>query len=246
MSTIGLDFRVAAAGNVKALVLGGMAASLAILLSSEAFSQDAADALIDLDGNDAQEDAARLVDDTCPELVPGFIDGSLSTAGQQLVNVCSNMIVDQLRLSGSDPDFLAFLEGQGFTGYGLDAEGLNNALQGLNGKEIQAAQSRVGEVRAGQTQGIFSRLAAIRSGKVGGGISVAGLNLEASDQIYAAFDLTSLDHDRYEILPAAWLEDETWSKLGLFVTGGLTFGDKDTTGALLHGSEIQRAKHGGR
>ncbi|MGI9493680.1 MAG: autotransporter outer membrane beta-barrel domain-containing protein, partial [Geminicoccaceae bacterium] len=229
MPTIELDYRVSAAGNARTLLLGAMAGGLAILLSPGASAQNAG-ALVDLDGNDAQKDAARLVDDTCPELVPGFINGDLSPDGQQLVTVCSNMIVDQLRASGANPDLLDALVAEGFDGYGLDAEGLNNALQALHGEEIQAAQSRVGEIRAGQEQGIFSRLAAIRTGSQGGGISVTNLNFEAGDQLFKTSDLASVDQDKYEILPAAWLEDETWSKLGFFVTGGVTFGDKDDTG----------------
>ena len=240
MSSIGLDYRVAAAGNTRALLLGAMFAIASLLPNSEAHAQ--AGALVNLPGsNDAQADMANSVDWTCPGLVA---NGANNTVDQnELLNICTNMIVDYFKLNPEPGnDVFDFLDSNGdglltsdddniqtFPGFGLDEQGLNNALQAMAGEELQAAQSRLAEVRDIQSETIFSRISAIRSGQAGPGISLAGLSLDVGTAKHSLYDLAFLDADRHQIIPAAWLNDETWSRLGVFLSGGLKIGDKDDT-----------------
>ncbi len=240
MPTIGLNFRASLAGNLRTLSLAGMLVSAILVPRSEVFAQ--AGALVNLTGsNDAQSDMARSVDWTCPDLVGNLPNNTDDQ--NELLGVCTNMIVDYFILNPEPGNgVFNFLDSNGdgvltsadeniqaFPGFGLDEQGLNNALQSMAGEELQAAQSRLAEVRDVQSQTIFSRLAAIRAGQTGGGINLAGLNLEVGEAKHSLYDLALLDADQYEIIPAAWLNDETWSRLGIFLSGGLKVGDKEDT-----------------
>lgn len=203
----------------RSLRIGVLAFGSIIIVSPEVRAQTTADVLVNLGNqNDAQGRMALSIDNVCPN-----IQEPANAAEGRLRDFCNNMVGNGLAVLGEAPEN---------TGFGLDETGLNNALQAINGEEIQAAQWRTGEVRSQQNTNITSRLSAIRSGRAGRGISLAGLTLQADERNYTPVDLAFADRDQLQIIPAAWLEDEYWSKLGIFVSGGLTVGDKEATDQL--------------
>lgn len=108
-----------------------------------------------------------------------------------------------------------------------DQAGINSSVQTINGEELNSLTSEVVEVRGVQVANISSRLAAIRAGLTGPGLSFVGLDVEVGGDKYALDDLA--DH---EIIPAQATEGGIWDKLGVFVTGGFKFGSKDSTGTV--------------
>ena len=109
----------------------------------------------------------------------------------------------------------------------LGPEQLGGVLQSLNGEELQAAQQQVGEISDVQIGNITARLSAIRAGLAGPGLSVAGLNVLNGGRVLALDDSKDL-----QIVPAQFGDDGFLSRLGIFATGNITFGDKDSTGEL--------------
>jgi outer membrane lipase/esterase len=107
-----------------------------------------------------------------------------------------------------------------------DDEQRDSVFQSLNGEEVQAAQQQLGEISDAQIGNITARLSAIRAGVAGPGLSVAGLNLNGGDRMLALDDAEDL-----EIVPAQF-EGDFLSRLGIFVTGEVTFGDKDSSGEV--------------
>ncbi len=207
----------------KAVRLAAVSLLLAVGWGGSGIAQVAppANVLVRVPGlNDAQRNMAGSIDAVCPN-IGGAGDPALT---QQLSVVCSNMVADGVDIVGPgtvDPPV---------AGFGLDADGLGNALQSINGEEIQAAQSRVTEVRGLQVGNIAARMQAVRTGRVGPGLQVSGLSFDGGDTALAGLDGVRPSLQDFEIVPAQWLNDTTWSKLGVFVTGGLQLGDKDSTG----------------
>jgi uncharacterized protein with beta-barrel porin domain len=109
----------------------------------------------------------------------------------------------------------------------LGPEQLGGVLQSLNGEELQAAQQQLGEISDVQIGNITARLSAIRAGLAGPGLSVAGLNVLNGGRVLALDDSKDL-----QIVPAQFAEDGFLSRLGIFATGNITFGDKDSTGEI--------------
>lgn len=177
--------------------------------------------------NAAQEDMARSVARICPTLdmrsgALGPRAANRSAAEDQLNIVCANLVFNDPQTA---PEVDLDADGQpDVVGFDLDQQELNAAVQSLNGEELQATQQQIAEIRAIQVSNISARLSAIRAGQVGPGLSFAGLSLGASDRLLALQDLGDL-----EIVPAQFEEDGFLSRLGVFITGGLTFGDKDST-----------------
>lgn len=180
--------------------------------------------------NAAQEDMARSVARICPTLdarsgALGPRAPNRSAAEDQLNIVCANLVFND---PATAPEVDLDADGENdVVGFDLDQQELNAAVQSLNGEELQATQQQIAEIRAIQVSNISARLSAIRAGQIGPGLSLAGLNLGASDKLLALQDLDDL-----EIVPAQFEENGFLSRLGLFVTGGLTFGDKDATGTV--------------
>ena len=103
----------------------------------------------------------------------------------------------------------------------------DGVLQSLNGEEVQAAQQQVGEISDAQIDNISSRLNAVRAGTAGAGLSLAGLNVLSGGRVLAFGDLQDLP-----IVPAQFEDSSLLSRLGIFATGELTFGDKDQSGEI--------------
>lgn len=106
----------------------------------------------------------------------------------------------------------------------ITEEETNNALQAINGEELQNPQQQIIEIRDTLVESLQARIDAIRTGTVGPGLSLAGLNLGDGDRLLAADDLAGAD-----ILPAQWTEGPFLSRLGVFATGKVILGDKDET-----------------
>jgi uncharacterized protein YhjY with autotransporter beta-barrel domain len=153
--------------------------------------------------NAAQLDMARSLDRMCP-LLPN--QGTSET--ERLGATCSNIVMQNMQGN-------------------LDPELLGGVLQSLNGEELQAAQQQVGEISDVQIGNITARLSAIRAGLAGPGLSVAGLNVLNGGRVLALDDSKDL-----QIVPAQFGDDGFLSRLGIFATGNITFGDKDSTGEL--------------
>jgi outer membrane lipase/esterase len=157
----------------------------------------------------AQRDMAVSIAVMCPEL-DDFTGPARTAEVDELNRTCAN-----LALGEDGPD----------GGFGLDADERNAVKQSLNGEELQVAQQRIGEIRDTQVGNIVSRLSAIRAGRAGGGLSLAGLNMRAGDRMIA------LAPGAYDIVPAQF-EDGWLGRLGLFATGSIGFGSRDATGEV--------------
>ena len=110
---------------------------------------------------------------------------------------------------------------------GLSDEERDGVVQSLNGEEVQAAQQQVGEISDAQINNISTRLSAVRAGMAGAGLSLAGLNVLSGGRVLALGDLQDLP-----IVPAQFEDSSLLSRLGIFATGELTFGDKDRSGEI--------------
>jgi hypothetical protein len=197
-----------AAGWIMAFV------STALMAPATAQQTDA-DALDRLPGqNAAQDDMARSIDAVCPTLIT-LGDDNLNPQQQDLRDVCRRMVQtanDALNIEGRPT-------GQS---YGLSVEETNDALQQINGEELTTPDAQITEIGGIQTGNITSRLDAIRAGIAGPGISVAGLSMNAGEQV-----LAFTEPEDFQIVPAQWEDGGLLSRLGLFVTGAFKFGDKD-------------------
>lgn len=181
--------------RVPMLRIGHGAVALGMLLAS-APSAFAIDALAPLPNqNAAQKDMARSVDNVCETLdrralaqVPGRTPGET-----ELQVTCSRLSSTALEASGAGPL-------SGVPTYGLTVEETNNALQSINGEEMQAAQQRVGNIQASN---IMYRLAAVRAGIAGRGFSTAGLRLGSGTSSAGFHDYGSDDASAGPLLASA-------------------------------------------
>ena len=192
-------------------LIGCAAAAIAAVLSAAAQELDdvgGVNALQTLPGqNDAQRDMAQAIDRACPTLATNRDE--LQGDQVDLADVCTAMVQTALDVPGS---------------LGLSDEEMNAALQTVNGEELQNPQQQIVEIRDTLVASLQARIDAIRTGTVGPGLSLAGLNLGDGDRLLAADDLADA-----EILPAQWAEGTFLSRLGVFATGRVILGDKDET-----------------
>jgi outer membrane lipase/esterase len=151
----------------------------------------------------AQRDMASAIDVMCPQLPTG---AGVSAQVTQLKQVCGNLKTNK---------------------FGYTQPQLNAAIQTLNGEELQVPQQRIQDIRGAQIGIISARLSAIRAGRVGTGLKVAWLDARPQDRAFALDEPQS-----YDVVPAQFAEDGFLSRLGLFVTGNGSFGDKNSTGEV--------------
>ena len=176
------------------------------------------DGLKSLSGqNTAQADMAQSIDRVCPTLFSNQDQLSGDTA--DLEDVCTVMVATALELEDEEP-----LQGGEQESLGITEQETNAALQTINGEELQNPQQQVVEIRDTLVSSLQARIDAIRTGTVGPGLSLAGLNLGDGDRLLAGGDLADT-----AILPAQWTEGTFLSRLGVFATGKVTLGDKDET-----------------
>lgn len=178
--------------------------------------------------NPPQQDMARYIDTVWAPLNQRGEILPQSPEEADLARICTGMIETARNILGLEPVT---------PGFGLTTEETNNALQSINGEEVQAAQKQIGDIQASNISG---RLAAIRSGAVGRGLSVAGLRLDSGGR------LASLGKDRgyrsdgpltasaavsdAPITLAQGEESAAWfGPWGVFLTGSVAFGNKDAT-----------------
>jgi len=187
----------------------------------------AADFLPALGGqNAAQVDMNDAILTMCPELDMRVDEPGRTDEETQLNITCANLVFnDGEQPAGDDGD----RDGDGdddILGLELSDGQQRAALQSINGEELMTPQLRVGEIQDVQTSAIRSRLLAIRAGLTAPGISLTNLDIDIGDRVLALEDLADL-----EVLPAQAPNEGFLSRLGVFVTGTVTFGDKDGTGA---------------
>jgi outer membrane autotransporter protein len=103
---------------------------------------------------------------------------------------------------------------------------LNDALQAVNGEELQAPQQQIVEVQDTLISSLTARIDAIRTGTVGPGLSLSGLDLSDGGKLLASNDLADA-----KMVPAQWTEGTFLSRLGVFANGKVILGDKDDTSA---------------
>lgn len=184
--------------------------------SSLPSSTPIADPLEKLPNQDpAQRQMAQSIDAFCPALAGRAAAGaSRSSAEEDLARVCTQMIqtADNV-LTGSN-------DSGAFGSFGLTATETNNALQAINGEELQARAIQVGDVQAAN---ITSRLAAVRSGVAGPGFSIVGLDMGFGGTAAA---------DPSAPLAAGAGDEPLLGKLGVFVTGSIQWGERDDTGTI--------------
>jgi uncharacterized protein with beta-barrel porin domain len=159
--------------------------------------------------NDAQRPMAQAINTMCPNLA----------AENPLVQVCGNMVNND--------------GGGGFTGFQLPQDQLNAATQTLNGEEVQAVQQQVGDVQATQVANITARMDAIRAGLAQPGLSFAGLTFDDDGILPAGYeDGLAVGEGDPLVGEGGTLTAPIWDKLGVFVTGGGSFGDKSESGQV--------------
>lgn len=203
--------------SAKQVVLGWLALALTAAATSPALAQANANSLQQLPGqNDAQKDMANSIDAVCPSLVD--MQDELQGDEKDLQEVCTAMVQTANDIRGQGPTAESL---------GLDTAETNNALQSINGEELQTPDQQIVEVRDTQLASLQTRLDAIRTGTVGPGVSLAGLGLSDGESMLAADEFTDA-----EILPAQWAEGTFLSRLGLFATGRVILGDKDDTDSI--------------
>lgn len=162
--------------------------------------------------NDAQRDMARSIDKVCPALVA--MEDDLSGAAEQLKNICRAMVQTANGILGTGSDEFSL---------DLDQDQVNDALQSINGEELQNPQQQITEIRDTMISSLTARIDAIRTGTVGPGISLAGFGVSDGERLLAADDLDPV------VIPAQWTEDSVLGRLGVFTTGKVIVGDKDRT-----------------
>jgi outer membrane autotransporter protein len=167
--------------------------------------------LVDAGQNQAQRDMALSIERMCPNLL-AVTNPSGETDG--LLEICGNLVGNNGELGGR------------FNGYMLPEAELNDVMQALSGEEYQATQQRIGQVNDSTVGDLAARLSAVRAGTAGP-LSISGLTIDTGDRVLALEDLADLT-----ILPAQFEDGGFLSKLGLFVTGSTTFGDKEPTGEI--------------
>lgn len=187
----------------SALLLGSCITALA--------SPAVAQTLPDDSQTTAQREMAESIQAMCPNLVPLSQAGQLSDRANMLLNTCGSLV---------------FNDGGPFPGFNKDQDELNDSIQSINGEEINATVSEFAEIRGVQVANVGARMEAIRAGLTGPGLSFSGLEIQRDDGTTLALDELGED---YAIIPAQ-ADDTAWiDGLGVFVTGGVKFGNKDTT-----------------
>ncbi len=165
--------------------------------------------------------------DVAPSRAQGTLDNRASQNSAQasmassIETVCPNLPAGDLK------DVCTSMVNNPTTGYQLSQEELNAATQRINGEEVQAMQQQVGDVGATQVANITARMDAIRAGLAAPGLSFAGLTLDDGKQI-----LPAGYEDDALVGEGDTLSAPIWDKLGVFVTGGGSFGDKSESGKV--------------
>lgn len=161
--------------------------------------------------NAAASDMAMSIDAVCPSLVAN--EPLLSVEGDRLQDICTSMV----QTAADGP-----------LSYGLDDEELNDALQAIAGEELQSPQTQLVEVRDQQLTNIRGRLALLRGQASSLPFSIAGLTFDDR----RAFQVASNGDD----VPVPEDSEEgallLGGRLGVFLTGGIGFGEKDPTSEL--------------
>jgi len=155
----------------------------------------------------AQADMARSIGAVCPTLVNNV--PQLNATQLRLQQICTRMV--QTATNGAND-------------YGLNDEQLNNALQVINGEELQAPQTQLVNVRDTQLGNIAARLEALRSASNTSPLSIAGLRTLPTEpwQVAASGD----------DVPIPGTEAAGGGRFGVFISGNYGEGDKDETGEL--------------
>jgi outer membrane autotransporter protein len=154
--------------------------------------------------NAAQSGMARSIDAVCPTLVAN--QQQLVGSQKDLQVVCTRMV----QTARGNPEL----------GYDITTGQTNNALQAINGEEMQLPKLQTQQAVAGQSNIVNARLAALRAGSVGP-ISVVGFDRfgeydVASTEETAAPESSLLAGDRF----------------GVFLTGNFGWGDRDSSSQI--------------
>lgn len=171
--------------------------------------------LIDIGGlNAAQDPVADAIGRTCrpqnglapvPRDETGAPIGTLSAA-QDLAFVCTEVVVTANEEIG-DAD-AADVEA---------SEALAGALQQVAGEEFQTGQSQIAELRSDAVAAIGNRMAALRSGAVGGTLASAHPAVRPGAEDDAGWTMSGK------------ISDVFLGRFGVFFSAGAEFGSKDAT-----------------
>ena len=160
-----------------------------------------------------QQSMAGAIDVVCPKLVAtaGTLDGTQTDLRLRCTEMRQN--ANALQNNGATTFSL-----------GLSSQQLADALGRLSPEE-NAAQGQLG-INAGtnQARSIGARLSALRGGARGFSFAPG---LELAGQKYALTDLGA--RVASDVSPSAAISSELGNRLGVFVNGRFTFGDKDAT-----------------
>src|SRR5258708_1377524 len=157
---------------------------------------------------------AGAIDIVCPKLVASA--ATLDSTQTDLRLRCTEMRQNANALQGNGATTFSL---------GLSSQQLADALGRLSPEET-ASQGQLG-VNAGtnQARSIGGRLTALRAGARG--FSFAASGLELPGKFFALADVGTRVASDFS--PSAAISSELGSRLGVFVNGRLSFGDKDGT-----------------
>jgi outer membrane autotransporter protein len=160
--------------------------------------------------------------------VPDFVDPARQNAAQtDMARATLSMCTNTNFRNNPDPETERLNDTCDAVVELPDDEQRDGVVQSLNGEEMQAAQQQLGEISDAQIDNISTRLSAVRAGTAGAGLSFAGLSILDGERVLALDDAQDL-----QIVPAQFEESSFLSRLGIFATGELTFGDKDASGEI--------------
>ena len=155
--------------------------------------------------NKAQSGMARSIDAVCPTLVAN--QQSLQGSQKDLQVVCTRMV----QTARGNPEL----------GYDITDGQTNNALQAINGEEMQLPKLQTQQMMSAQADTVAARLAALRAGSVGP-VSVVGFNRFGEYQVASTED---------EAAPAAAIFGD--DRFGVFITGNFGWGDRDSSSEIV-------------
>ena len=192
--------------QVAATVCGAMA-----LTSTASLAQDAMQVDQVAGQNAAQQTMGNSIDNVCPTLV-GQVTNDPDLVGTdtgELQRVCTAMVQNAALLNGGTPPA---------NGFGIgDAATYNGAVQAIAGEELQTPQLEITKVRNNQVGAIRGRLGALRASSITGQLALNGFDRRREYQIASEGD----------DIPV--LEEASSGRMGVFISAGYRFGEKDNT-----------------
>ncbi len=204
-------------GFTRALCLLFVMTSLSLSLVSPAFGL--------LGGRsgqtELQSNTGTAVQAVCVNLIGLNAMSPLTGSTAELFTRCGEMVHSANALDGTGTQDLSL---------GLSEEDLAAALQQLAAEEVISPRTQASKTFSGQLRNLSSRLAALRAGATG--VSISGLNLNNNDLQNGPL-MAGGNWGNFGVPRGGGASGDAnssgFSRLGLFINGIVSFGEKDGT-----------------